>query len=175
MDLAGSRDADTALINAARDGDRAAFDALFERHKRFVYNVCLRILGPGEDAVDACQSTFVKAYRRLSVFRGDACFRTWLYRIAVNISVGLARKEKHRHPAGLSASPETGSHAMEDTVREAMLDLPPDVRAILVLFYFHGLSCEELAEALGCSEGAARVRLHRARKLFRKIYQEISR
>ena len=169
------QDQNVELVDKAREGDANAFDALFQRHKRFVFNICLGILGSGEDAADATQDAFIHAHGRLKGFRGGASFRTWLYRIAVNCAVDLARKRKRSGIAGLEAADSAWSGSENDRVWEAILELPPDMRAALVLFYFNDLSGKELAEALGCSSGAARVRLHRARKSFKQKYQEIAR
>ena len=173
--LHSERENDIEVIERARGGSPAAFDVIYESHNQFIYNVCYRILGSSEDAVDATQETFILAYRRLRTFRGDADFRTWLYRIATNVAIGMARKRSRgRAPVCREPEPSAGCSA-GDLVWEAILELPPEIRVVLVLFYFHDLSCEELAKALGCSKGAARVRLHRARKSFKQKYQEMAR
>lgn len=166
---------DMELVGRARAGDDAAFDSLFHRHKQMIFNVCLGILGSHEDATDATQSTFIQAFRALQSFRGDSEFRTWLYRIATNACLELIRKRKRQPESGLPTEIPDRGRACDERVWEAMLDLAPDVRAVLVLSYFQGLSGKDLATALGCSEGAARVRLHRARHLFKAKYEEVNR
>ena len=172
---AGQRDQDVELVRQAREGDRAAFDVLFQRHKAFVYNVCYRILGSADDAVDATQSAFIQAYRALKGFRGDSSFRSWVYRIAANLCTSMLRQELRRQEIQLDADQPATGRAGDDRVWETILELLPDLRAALVLFYFQGLSCHEMAEVMGCSEGAVRTRLHRARIAFKKKYEEIKR
>ncbi len=169
-------DQDAELVRAARAGSRAAFDALYNRHKRFVYNVCYRMLGSQDDAVDATQTAFIQAYNALGRFRGDSAFRSWMYRIAINACTGMLRQEM-RHRRNVQEAMERPHYDDEprDDVWEAILQLGADMRAALVLFYFEGLNCAELAQALGCSDGAARTRLHRARIVFKRKYEEIKR
>ena len=165
-------DEDIRLVRQAREGSRAAFDLLFERHKEFVYNVCCRMLGSADDAVDLTQTTFIQAYREIRRFRGDASFRTWLYRIAVNQSITIIRRESRRRRLA-EAIPIPSHRTEDDWVWDVILKLDPQHRAILVLHYFQGLTCDDLAKALGCSYGAVRTRLHRARIAFKKKYEEL--
>lgn len=166
-------DKDADLVARVRSGERAAFDVLFQRHKQFVFNVCYRVLGCREEATDATQTAFVQAYSSIHAFRGGSAFKTWLYRIATNVAIGLARKQSCRTTSELDEARTSEPESSCDAVWEAMLDLPPDLRTVLVLFYFQGLSGKELADVLGCSEGAARTRLHRARKAFKKRFEEV--
>lgn len=171
------QDCDQELVQQAREGSRVAFDALFTRHRHFVYSVCYRVLGTREDAVDATQSAFIRAYRALRGFRGDAAFRSWLYRIAINECRAALRRKRRARPENLQPEWQTDcQEPAEDhpEVHRALLQLPIDLRAPLVLFYFQGISGRELAQSLGCSEGAARVRLHRARAAFKRVYVELS-
>lgn len=171
---------DLAVINQTRDtelvkqvciGDTAAFDVLFDRHRDFIYNVCYRMLASVDDAVDATQAAFVQAYRELAKFRGDSEFRTWLYRIAVNVCTDHIRREKRRQMLSYKIRTNESNPASGDQVWEAILELPPDLRAVLVLYYFQELTCAEMSIALDCTESAARVRLHRARQAFKKKYK----
>lgn len=162
-----------SLVAQAREGNRDAFDVLFQRHKRFIYNVCYRMLGSADDAIDATQSAFIQAYRALSSFRGDASFRSWLYRIAVNQSTSMLRQSIRRGEIQIQMEYGDRMDHEDDRVWEALHDLIPDLKAALVLFYFQGLSCREMAQAMGCSEGAVRTRLHRARIAFKKKYVEL--
>jgi RNA polymerase sigma-70 factor (ECF subfamily) len=161
---------DCNLVARARGGDRAAFDELFVTHRAFIYNVCRRMLGSQEDAVDATQNTFICAYRAIGKFRGEASFRSWLCRIAINESSAILRRSKKPAETQTPDEPERGE--TRDRVWESILDLPADARSVLVLFYFQQMSCDEVAESLGCSVGAVRVRLHRAREAFKRRYTE---
>ena len=106
---AEQHDRDVELVRAARDGSRAAFDALYEGHKRFVYNVGYRMLGSQDDAVDAGQTAFIQAYRALSRFRGESAFRSWLYRIAINSRTGMLRQEMRHSSQDHRRRPDQGA------------------------------------------------------------------
>jgi len=115
---------DQDLVEQAREGSRAAFDALFTRHRHFVYSVCYRILGTREDAVDATQSAFIRAYTALRTFRGDAAFRSWLYRIAINeCRAALRRKRRASRSAGLCFSCPSSSGRLwcSSTIRDSQV------------------------------------------------------
>lgn len=131
------------------------------------------MLGSEDNAVDATQTTFIQAYRKLKSFRGDCAFRTWLYRIASNACLEILRRERRRNLLSLYTEPKEESIPKNDTVWEAILELPPQLRVVLVLFYFQGLSNFEIAQALETSDGAVRIRLHRARLAFKEKYEEI--
>jgi len=169
--LAVQQDQEKSLIRQAREGSRSAFDLLFERHRQFVYNVCYRMLGSADDAVDMTQEAFIQAYRELRRFRGDAAFRTWLYRIAINQCVNVIRRDQRRKRLAEAVPIEYESNP-DDQVWEVILKLEPQHRAVLVLHYFQGLTCDEMAKALGCLSGTVRTKLHRARAAFKKQYQE---
>jgi RNA polymerase sigma-70 factor (ECF subfamily) len=172
LDLAVTNQArDMELVKQALFGDTTAFDVLFDRHREFVYNVCYRMLASVDDAVDASQAAFVQAYRELRKFRGDSEFRTWIYRIAINICTDSIRREQRRKSISSRIMPPENNPASGDAVWEAILELTPDFRAVLVLHYFQELSCAEMSAALNCTENAVRVKLHRARQAFKKKYK----
>jgi RNA polymerase sigma factor (sigma-70 family) len=166
---------DTELVAQACNGSRCAFDALFERHKPFIYNVCYRMLGSAEDAIDATQNAFVQAYKGIGRFKGQSAFRTWLYRIAINECSAILRKEQRRNALTIEIFEDRKPETSDDRVWEAVLSLPHKLRSVIVLFYFQKLSSAEAAKVLGCSDGAFRVRLHRAREVFKKVYEESER
>jgi RNA polymerase sigma-70 factor (ECF subfamily) len=146
---------------------------LFDRHKTFIYNVCYRMLASEDDAIDAVQTSFIQAYGQIHSFRGESCFRTWLYRISVNICTEHLRREKRRRLLSAEMEYPHGNDVPRDMVWEAILELPPDLRAILVLRYFQDLPCEDISQILGCTVSAARTRLHRAREAFKRKYKEL--
>ena len=169
------------LVAAARDGDRAAFEALVRATMADTYTLALRLTGDEEDARDVAQEAYLRAYRAIGRFRGDAAFTTWLYRITANCaSTSLGRRSKHRHePLGDDAPladehPDTDPVAMatagalRDRVTEALADLPPRLRAVVVLRDVYDLPHEAIAAELGISVPAAKVRLHRARRRLRE-------
>jgi RNA polymerase sigma-70 factor (ECF subfamily) len=169
------------LVAAARDGDRAAFDRLVRLTYADTYTLALRLTGDEEDARDVVQESYLRAYRGLRRFRGDAQFSTWMYRITANCaSTYLGKRGRHRHeeltedvpldqdrPAG---NPEANldARARSDSLQEALKRLPPRLRAVVVLRDVYDLPHEAIAAELGISESAAKVRLHRARRKLRE-------
>jgi RNA polymerase sigma-70 factor (ECF subfamily) len=167
---------DQMLVRRAQKGDVDAFEALVRNHERRVYNLCLRLMGNDEDAMDAAQETLLKAWRHLSSFRGASAFSTWLYRVTVNVCNDMLRK---RRPPSLSveilqetgrdlADPLAGDFtdrtASVQMVLEGLRRLSPDHRTVLVLRDVQGFSYEEIGELLDCPTGTVRSRLSRARR-----------
>jgi RNA polymerase sigma-70 factor, ECF subfamily len=168
------------LIAAAREGDRGAFDELVRRTYVETYTLALRLVGDEEDARDVVQEAYLRAYRGLPRFRGDARFTTWMYRITANCAatfVGRRRRSRHEEltdeVAGADDRPAVDPQAradqaaLRDRLQDALLDLPPRLRAVVVLRDIYDLSHEAIADELGISESAAKVRLHRARRRLR--------
>ncbi|HVN49847.1 MAG TPA: sigma-70 family RNA polymerase sigma factor [Acidimicrobiales bacterium] len=169
------------LVEAARDGDREAFDHLVSQTYVETYSLAYRLTGDEEDARDVVQESYLRAYRGLRRFRGDAQFSTWLYRITANCaSTHLGRRSRHRHdelddelpdervggPGNPEAAVEAG--ALRDRLQVALGDLPPRLRAVVVLRDVYDLPHEAIAAELGISVSAAKVRLHRARRRLRE-------
>jgi RNA polymerase sigma-70 factor (ECF subfamily) len=150
---------------------------------REVYSLCLRILKDPHDATDATQDAYVKAWRGLAGFRGDAAFTTWMFRIATNASLSKLRTKKrrleHEGSSDESVIDRVASPAStEDTVgaridahvlEEAIRSLPEQHRVAVVMRDVYGLSTGEVARQLGITETAAKVRVHRARKKLREV------
>ena len=169
------------LVVAARDGDQLAFEQLVKATYAGTYTLAYRLTGDEEDARDVVQESYLRAFRGLKRFRGDAQFTTWLYRITANCaSTHLSKRSKGRHDE-LSdddtvlderpeSDPETMAEAgvLRDRVKAALEDLPPILRAVVVLRDVYDLPHEAIAAELGISESAAKVRLHRARKKLRE-------
>lgn len=172
------------LIESSRQGDLAAFNALVELYQRQVFNLCLRMLGSEEPAEDATQEAFVSAYRRLDSFRGGS-FRAWLLRIAANASYDELRRRRSRPASSLEAAQEAGipidlpspDAGPEEEVlrgelnlhlRRGLTTLPPEQRLAVILRDVHGLSYEELGQALGCSQGTVKSRIARGRERMRR-------
>jgi RNA polymerase sigma-70 factor, ECF subfamily len=163
--------AEAALLSAGRDGDRAALEQLVARHERALFALCHGILGHVEDAEDAVQEAFLRALRGLSAFRGQATFRTWLFRIAINVC--LEWKAAHRrtapwdeeHPPTRpdAASPEALA-LRQLRVMEALRSLHPRQRAILLLKEREGWSVAEIAAALRLKERQIEYELTKARR-----------
>jgi RNA polymerase sigma-70 factor, ECF subfamily len=166
---------DQCWLAAARRGEPWALEQFYHTHQPQVYALCYRLLGRAEDAEDAVQATFVRAFRSLPRFRGDSAPRTWLFRIATNEALGLLRRRKttpewveecHSAPDG------TGLMLERLAVRAALARLSPDHRAILILRLWEGLSYNEIAEVLGITLPAVKMRLSRAREHFRRYYED---
>jgi RNA polymerase sigma-70 factor (ECF subfamily) len=162
--------AEAALLRAVRAGDRTALEQLLALYERPLFTFCRDIVRHDEDAEDAVQETFLRALRALPGFRGEAAFRTWLYRIAVNVCLKskaarlpIEPWDEARSSAILGrASPE--AEAMRHLqVREALGILPPRQRAILLLKAREGWTVAEIAAGLGWSERRVEYELSKAR------------
>jgi RNA polymerase sigma-70 factor (ECF subfamily) len=169
--------AERALLRAGRAGDRAALEQLLALHQRSLFALCYGVLGHADDAEDAVQETFLRALRSLPQFRGDAAFRTWIFRIAVNIC--LRCKATAARPSGSCAAEvwdEERFSAPADAaspeaialrrlrVAEALQTLQPRHRAILLLKEREGWSVAEIAAALSCNQKRVENELAKARR-----------
>jgi RNA polymerase sigma-70 factor (ECF subfamily) len=167
------------LVALAKEGDQQAFEELVRRTYSDSYTLALRLTGDEDDARDVVQESYLRAYRGLKRFRGDAQFTTWLYRITANCAANqLRRRTRHRHeeldedsgpvmdvdhdPAVLADAAD-----LRARVEGALALLPPRLRAVVVLRDVYDLPHEAIAAELGISESAAKVRLHRARRKLR--------
>lgn len=181
-------DAVRQLIQRAQNKDLAAFEQLVLLYQGKVYALAQRLSGDPEDAQDLAQEAFIRAYRSLHSFRGDADFGTWLHRITVNLWLNVRRKpgmgvtvsldetlqtldgEMKREVADTGGDPETilMSHEFSEVVQKALEQLPAEQKAVLILREIEGHSYEEIAATMQCSLGTVRSRLSRAREALRK-------
>ena len=169
------------LVAAAKAGDTDAFAQLVRNTEAEVYTLAYRLTGNEDDARDVAQEAYLRAFKSLKRFRGDSRFSTWMYRITANCaSTQLTKRSKGRHDE-LSdddnvfderpeADPETMAEAgaLRDRVTAALADLPPILRAVVVLRDVYDLPHDAIASELGITESAAKVRLHRARRKLRE-------
>lgn len=177
-------DPDWALLHRVAAGDSEAFTLLVERHQERILRVCERLLHDRDEALDASQEVFLKAFRKAGSFRPRAKVSTWLYRIAVNHSLNRLRRRRivrmvslgsmaprdeeeegaHWDPPGEEPDPERVLEARRrwKVTRRALEDLPESQRAVVVLARFEGLAYREIAEVLGITLGAVESRLVRA-------------
>jgi RNA polymerase sigma-70 factor (ECF subfamily) len=167
---------DDALVARCCAGEREAFRVLVDRHQRVIYSLAFGMLGNAEEATDAAQETFVRAYASLHRYKPNGHFGAWLRRIAVN----LCLNQKRRPPTVSLDDVEEESCADDDparivlakaqaqAVRRAMGGLPPEYRAVVVLRYLDGLSYRDIAQSLGVSVPTVETRLHRAKKMLQE-------
>jgi RNA polymerase sigma-70 factor, ECF subfamily len=179
-----SPDGERHLISRAKQGDQAAFAALFDAHQKRVYSICLRMTGNIAQAEDLTQDAFIQVFRKLGTFRGDSAFSTWLYRIAVNTVLMMFRKRELRQisfdeparPGSSSASREPGRNDPQllgiiDRIAliRAINQLPGGYRRIFVLHEVEGYEHQEIARLLRCSIGNSKSQLHKARLKIREV------
>jgi RNA polymerase sigma factor (sigma-70 family) len=171
-------DDDTGLVQRARNGDRAAFEALYRRHRDRIYGLLWRLAG-GDAALaeDLLQEAFVRAWQKLDSFRGESRFGTWLHRLSANVALTdrrtrLRRLERETALDGAVERSLSGDHnvrAMQQLDLEAAISgLPQRARAVLVLYDIEGYSHAEIAELTGMAVGSSKAQLHRARRLVRE-------
>jgi RNA polymerase sigma-70 factor (ECF subfamily) len=174
------------LVAAARDGDRSAFDELVRLTYVDTYTLAMRLTAHEEDARDVVQETYLRAWKGLKGFRGDAQFTTWLYRITANTAyTTVKRRRRYRADAldamtdepvetRIEAQPEESAEqsALLARLSVALEQLPPKLRVLVVLKDVYGMSHEEIAEELAISVAAAKVRLHRGRRRLRDLLHE---
>ena len=163
------------LVDAARREDRGAFKALYERYRDRIYNLAFYSLGEELWAEDVLQIVFLKIYRGLPAFRYEASLSTWIYRIAVNECQNQLQRRGAKHvplDAILGRDEEFDTAQLPDTeqlererrqiLRDAVMDLSPKLRGVVVLKYVEGLSYDEIARVLECAPGTVASRLNRA-------------
>jgi RNA polymerase sigma-70 factor (ECF subfamily) len=184
------READeTELIQRARRGDKAAFGVLVERYQHRVARVAMAVVHNQDDALELAQETFVRAYENLAKFESRSSLSTWLYRIAANLAIDFRRREG-RHPmlrgeegeVELNRIPSERGDSFVDTTRkelnnrlnEALKELTPEHRAVILLREVEGLSYDEIGDVLQCPRGTVMSRLHYARNRLRAILKDIN-
>jgi len=168
------------LIDQARSGDRDAFGELVRIHQHEVYTLAVRLVRDRDMASDVTQDAFVRAWRAMPKFRGDAKFSTWLHRITVNTAwTHRTRRNRVRldpleslasEPESAALQPERAGEAVavSASIEEALMDLSSSVRSVVVLKDIYDWSHAEIADHLDISVTAAKVRLHRGRKELRE-------
>jgi RNA polymerase sigma factor (sigma-70 family) len=169
---------ETTLIKKAKGGDVEAFNDLFEREKRYLYNLMLQLTGDVAAADDLTQEAFVKAYRKLSGFRSQASFRTWLTTIAINIFRNDYRKKARHNTLNLADYPVPDHRDQPECliIRSELQfcilhtlqhHIPKKYREVLILRDFHNMSYKEIARILGWNISRTKTNIHRARLVFR--------
>lgn len=166
--------AGTSDVSLAAAGDLRAFQRLYHEHVGRVHGLARRMLGPDE-ATEATQDAFVRAWEKLHTFRGEAAFGTWLYRLAINVFLarrGKAAQRRTRHVEDESVLERQPARQVHSELRldfaAAIERLPEGARQIFVMFDIEGFRHDEIARALGISTGTSKAQLHRARMLMRR-------
>jgi len=194
--VARPADAESGDVARARGGDAQAFEALVRRREAEVHRLCVRMLGDREEALEATQDVFLRVFRGLPRFRGEASFRTWVIGIAINVCrsrLGSRKWRERRAAASLQREDPEGGERDELLVRDpapspeeraygrqlgvalnsALAQLHPEHREILLLREMEQLEYEELASVIGCAVGTVKSRLARARSALRRALEGI--
>lgn len=173
QDRRTEQESDAEDVRLAVRGDRSAFERLYRRHVPRIHSLARRVLG-GEEADEAAQDAFVRAWTKLSGFRGEAAFGTWLYRLSLNVFLArraelsrarrrfVAEDDRPELPEPSQARPE-----LRMDVERALQRLPDGAREVLLLHDVEGYKHEEIAGLLGINAGTSKSQLHRARMLMR--------
>src|SRR5436190_8558635 len=176
---------DEELVARSIRGDADSFNQLILRWERPIYALAYRTIGREEDARDVCQETFLRAFRALKGFKGQAKFSSWLYRIALNLCRDWVRRERRQPiaqaPEGVDlielASEATPSETVEDlvarqeisaAVARAMAGLPEEQRTAIILKEYHGLTFQEIADMLDCPLSTVKTRLYQGLSVLRR-------
>jgi RNA polymerase sigma-70 factor (ECF subfamily) len=174
---------ETQLIARAQRGEEEAFAALFEAHKRRVYSLCLRMTGNTAEAEDLAQEAFLQLFRKISTFRGESAFSTWLHRLAVNVVLMHLRKKGLQQVSLDEVDTSQDEPVKRDYgdndrrligsvdrigLQRAIADLPPGYRTVFVLHDVEGYEHNEIAEIMSCSVGNSKSQLHKARMKLRE-------
>lgn len=176
---------DEELVQRSRDGDVESFNQLVRRWERPIYALAYRTIGREEDARDVCQETFLRAFRGLPGFKGQAKFSSWLYRIALNLCRDWIRRQRRTPviatPEGLDlielASEQGPVESIEElvsrremsrAVAEAMKRLPDEQRTAIILKEYHGLTFQEIADLQGCPLSTVKTRLYQGLSVLRR-------
>jgi RNA polymerase sigma-70 factor (ECF subfamily) len=177
------KDPDEALVSRCRRGESAAFTQLVERYQGPIYNAAYRVLGNADDAADIAQSVFLKIVERLDDYDSQYRFFSWIYRIALNESINLLRRNGREEPLGEEAELEGDAHAdpewqaleaeLSARVQAALMKLKVDDRMVLVLRHFSECSYVEIGHVLELDEKTVKSRLFEARQRLRGLLREV--
>ncbi|WP_303316142.1 sigma-70 family RNA polymerase sigma factor [Flavivirga abyssicola] len=176
---------DQHYIDLIINGDTNAFEVLVERYKDLVFTLTLRMVKNREEAEEVAQDTFIKAYKSLNKFKGDAKFSTWIYKIAYNTSLDRLKKNKkyfnnvaidefteHQVKTIDNALDNLEDKEREQSIRDCIALLPEDDAFLLTLYYFEDQSLEDISKTIGLKPNNLKVKLFRSRKRLATILKE---
>lgn len=176
---------DADIIGRVRGGETRLFDELVRRYQDRVYGMATRLVGHSVDAEDVAQEVFLKAFRGLEGFKGDALFSTWLYRITFNLCADWLRRNRRagRRTSSYEERPEAGDGSVDigegflaseerGEVRNAVDGLPEKYRVVVMLLYYQSLPYEQIGAILGVPIKTVETRLYRARRMLRERLRE---
>ena len=171
-------------VQLAAQGDVAAFEEIYRSHHRRVFNQCLRMTRNVSEAEDLTQDVFVQLYRKLKTFRGESAFTTWLHRLTINVVLMHFRKSAVRPDQKSDQLPEQFELANRNAgsessvilnriyLEEALRQLSPGYRAVLILHDVEGYEHNQISELLGCAVGTSKSQLHKARRKLRQLLKK---
>ena len=175
-------DEDAVLIERFLAGDETAFTGLVNKYRKQVYAVAWRLVGNAQEADDLAQETFIKAYRNLNKFRGDAKFKTWLLRITTNAGINMKKSGRISKDSG--EAPDDNLEAFSGSALEGLLDderklqlrqainqLPPKQKQTLMLKTYKDMTCEEVASVMKCSPGTVKANIFNALKKLKTMLE----
>lgn len=167
---------DRELVGRARSGDLAAFEELVRRHQHGLFSYLYRMMGNADDAEELAQQTLVKAWQALKGFRGGSSFKTWLYRVGINLALNFRTRTKPTEeltefiPAdGAGPAEEFRQKQRDEAIQAALAGLPKEQRTALVLSVYEEMSYKEIGAAMGKSVRAVDSLLFRAKQNLRKL------
>jgi RNA polymerase sigma-70 factor (ECF subfamily) len=180
---------DEELVERSMAGDHESFNQLILRWERPIYALAYRTIGREEDARDIVQDTFLRAYRALPGFKGQAKFSSWLYRIALNLCRDWARKQRRTPTVGIPDGVDASELAAEQgpvesiedlvarremsrAVAQAMTQLPDEQRTAIILKEYHGLTFQEIADLQGCPLSTVKTRLYQGLSVLRRHLEQ---
>ena len=181
---------DVELVQRAMAGDRPAFEDLYRRYVKKIFNLVYRMVGTAQEAEEVTQEVFYQAYRALPNFQGRSQFYTWIFRIGTNIALQHVKKQARKRKelpfeevldtqlpnAGFAggSNPEkvAEARAFYGALKRAVNTLPPNQRVVMILGPIQGHSYEEMAQILGTNEEVIKGRLHRARENIREMLKQ---
>jgi len=183
-------DQEPDVVTRAVNGDRPAFEELYHKYVRKIFNLVYRMVGSAQEAEEVTQEVFYQAYKNLTGFQGRSKFYTWIFRIATNVTLQYVKKKsRHRRDtsfddvtdamlpptgtaSGTDPEKEVQSRALYRALDSAVRRLPPNQRAVMILGPIQGHTYEQMAAILGTNEEVIKGRLHRARENIREFLKE---